>query len=276
MKGDYKRTTIVTVLIALSAVFWIVAGNWMHSSSRFTDWAGIGISGGLLVIVASSLALGFLILSRGYWTWVAIAGVLGAYLAVNGFQMLYLVGAALALGLWAWSVRDTSRELTDRRTIRVNSIMVHALPKILLGLYILVSFVFYMTPDSRAISEKDATDALRVQIDSAYNTVLSSELNKLPPSQREQAKAQVTGLAIQILQRALSFNVCLAPDACTPTLLQLLPPLYAFLFFTVIWSFGFIFRELAVLLGMLVFAVLRGFKVVTIEQEDAKVDVLQI
>jgi hypothetical protein len=276
MKGDNKRTAILIMVIALAAVFWLAANVWMRSAGRFDNWSGMVITGVLLVMTAATMALGFILLARGMWIWSVIIGVLGTFLAVYGFKSLYLVGVAAAGLLWYWSAFHAARELTERRTIRISSILVHALPKILLGLYLLLSFAFYMTPDSHNISQADATKVFKQQLDNTYNSGLMTELEKLPPAQRTQVQAQVTSQAAKTFEQALNFQFCLGPDACTPTLLELLPPLYAFLFFLTIWGFGFIFRELAVATGIGLFTVLKGFHFVAIETEDIKAEVLRV
>src|SRR3989344_1186418 len=110
----------------------------MYSSARFENWTGILVSGSLLIVTASMLALGVLLLARGVWIWLLIGGILLAFLAVNGLAWLYLLGIILAGSLWYWSSHNAARELVDRRTIRVSSILVHTMPKVLLGLYILL------------------------------------------------------------------------------------------------------------------------------------------
>lgn len=248
----------------------------MHSPARFDDWMSILVPGSLLIITASLLALGALLLARGAWIWLLIGGTSLAFLAVNGLDWLFLLGIVLSGLLWYWASRHAARELVERRTIRISSILVHAMPKILLGLYILLSFAFYMTPASQNITEKDATTAFRQQLNRTYDTVLRSELAKLPPAQREQVQNQVSGQLIQAFKDTLDFQFCLTENVCTPTLLELLPPMYAFLFFLLLWSFGFIFREPAVALGAGLFRLLQKFHVVLIDQEDAKVEVLKI
>lgn len=234
------------------------------------------VSSGLLIVFASMLALGILLLARGLWFWALIGGVLLAFLAVNGLTWLHILGMVIAALLWYWATRKVARELVERRTIRVSSILVHAMPKIMLGSYILLSFAFYLTPASQGITMEDTVITFRQQLDRTYDTVLQSELAKLPPSQREQVRDQVSGQLVQTFEKVLGYRFCLTEKVCTPAILDLLPPLYAFLFFLLIWSFGFVFRELAVASGTGLFRALQGLHIISIVQEDAKVDVLKI
>lgn len=271
-----KRIAILVTVLVVSAVFWAVASGWLNSPTRFDSWGGILLSGALLTVMGSALALAFLLLSRSYWTTYVIAGVLVIFLLVFGFGPLLLVGAALAWMFWWTAARRIARELTERRTIRVSSILSHGLPYILLGLYIMVSFAFYLAPGTH-MTAKEATTSFQKQLNKSSGAVLQSELDKLPPSQREQVKLQVNTQAAKTFAGMLNYRFCLpGSGTCTPTLLELLPPLYAFLFFLTLYGFGFIFRELGMLLGAGVFTILQGSHFLTVDQEDAKVDMLKL
>jgi len=248
----------------------------MLQADRFDGWVQIIISAALLILTAMAMGLGFLLMAQGPWPAYIFTGAALIFVVINGLHPLYAVGIALAIVCWYIASVTINRELNERRKIRVSSILTHGLPKILLGLYLLISFAFYLTPASHNITEQDATTAFRDQVDKTSDLVLQAELQKLPSYQREQVKREISSQAVKTFTNILNFQFCITPDSCTPSMLELLPPLYAFLFFLTLWGFGFIFRELGVLLGAGTFAVLRGSHLVRIEQEDAKVDMLKI
>jgi len=276
MHWDRKRIGIIIAVAVMVTIFWLVAGHWMREANRFDDWVGILLSGSLLTLTAMVMAVGFLLLARGSWPIYAAGLAVLAFFATNGITPLYLVGGAIAFIAWYAAATVITRELNERRKIRISSILTHGLPKILFGLYLLASFAFYLTPASQNITQKEATTAFRAQVDKTSDLVLQSELEKLPAYEREQVKQQVSSQAVKTFVGFLNFQFCITPDTCTPSVLELLPPLYAFFFFLTLWGFGFIFRELGVLLGAGTFTFLRGSHLVSIEQEDAKVDVLKI
>jgi hypothetical protein len=276
MPTDIKRPAISITIVVCAALFWIVARQWMYAPGHFDNWPGIIFSGALLTLLAAVMALGFFLLSRTQWISYVIAGILVTFLTVNGISILYMAGAVAVALVWWQSSRTISQELNDRRKIRVGSVLGHGMSRILLGLYLMLSFAFYLAPDTQNITQQDATQTFQHQLDATSGAVLQSELAKLPPSQREQVKRQISSEAVKTFVGILNFRFCLTPGNCTPSVLDLLPPLYAFLFFLTIWGFGFIFRELGILVGIGIFSVLQRFHVVSIAEEDAKVQVLKI
>lgn len=276
MPHDIKRSVIAVVVVICAAVFWVVARQWMYAPGHFENWPGMLISGVLLTVTGAVIALGFLLFSGTPWRWGIIGGVLATFLAVNGVTILYLAGAVAVTLVW-WRASNTiGRELTDRRTIRLRSVLSHGMPLIFLGLYLLLSFAFYLTPAAQDITQKEATQAFQGQLDATSDIVLDSELSKLPPSQREEVKRQISNQAVKTFIGVLKFRFCISLDTCSPSVLELLPPLYAFLFFITIWGFGFIFRECAVMVGSGVFYFLHRLQVVNIVEVDTKAQVLKL
>lgn len=273
---NYKRPVILIAVILIATAFWMDAANWMQSDTRFDQWTNVLVPAALLTLTASAMALSFLLVSRGLWALSIIASVLGAFLVAFGFGTLFLAGAAVAAVCWWWASHIISRELVERRTIRVSSILSHGLPKILLGFYILTSFAFYATPASQNITREEASDAFQEQVEKTSDVILQGELEKLPPGQRAQVKRQISSQAVTTFSGLLNFQFCVSDTVCTPSVLELLPPLYAFLFFVTIWGFGLIFREVGVLLGSGLFIVLKGARFLDVSQEDTKADILKL
>ncbi len=272
----YKRIGVVAVVLIIAVLFWVTAQVWLERPDQFSSWAAIWPPSLILIAFMAVVGLAFLLLDAQWWRLGVIVAGLVPFLFTFGINGLYALGLLIAAALWWLAAATIRRELRERRAIRATSIVHHSTSRVVLGIFILLSFAFYLLPSNQNVTAASVQRSFAGTISGTSNTLLADQLARLPAADRAQVAAEVSSEAARTLGTFLNKQICLTDAVCTPSFLEMLPSILAFLFFLALMSVGFFFRELAVPVAGGLFLLLQTTKFVTIAQEDAKVEVLRI
>jgi hypothetical protein len=129
----------------------------------------------------------------------------------------------------------------------------------------MLSLGFYLLPANQMIGPAQVSEGIQGHIEGVYdNPVVRDQLNQLPPALRAQVKTDLANSVESYVQRFLG------------PLGRLLPPLLAFGLFLVLWSVLFIYRELAIWCGALLFWILTTTGFVRVVEKDVKAQALEL
>ena len=136
---------------------------------------------------------------------------------------------------------------------------------VVLGIFVLISFAAYQSPLAKEIeSSKKLPSGTEVFIRDIVANTIGSRVDTVNEAEKQNIISQITNETFG------EINTFLKPY------FQYAPPLLAFGLFLILWGLSWIFIWLSVLLGMLIFWVLKKTDVIKIEERDIKAEVLII
>jgi hypothetical protein len=199
-----------------------------------------------------------------------LAAILGSWASFIAFwrpDIWYLSVLPLFVLLWWESGRRMRDDMDDRRKLRVNATLGRGVKLILLGAFLMISLGFFLLPSTRTISASYVSEGVQQQVDAAYdNPLVQSQLatEEFPPAFQQQVRADLLGRVDTFMRNVLG------------PLGRFIPPILAFVLFLAMWSVSFIFREVAIWLGVFLFSLLRIVGFVRIEERDVKAQVIAL
>jgi hypothetical protein len=266
MKLKYKLIIWHVVVAGLAWGLWGYVDyvlNVITPESFDFDYEPLPLANFLLQ--AGLIVIGFVLFSEKKWG-ISLAGIVGLmYLARFGFSYLSLIGVGAFMVLALNSRISAIQEIEERTKVNPRLILRRGTPALIIGMFILASFAAYQSPVAKTLSQTDRLpSASETFIRKVVNTTLSSKIEEIDQSQREQALSQVTGETIN------SINTIIGPY------FQYAPPALAFGLFLVLWGLSWIFIWASVGMGMVVFWGLKKIGFITIEKKDVKAETLII
>ena len=251
------------VVLILSLMFW---GYGSRLSGEVISGKSFdGLAGFYLIFLVTAVVMGIALFQKKIWA-LTLAGLVGLiYLFQFGFTGLNLLGVGIFLLLGLYSSVNSGAEISQRTKINMRRIVQLSSLPVILGLFILVSFAAYQSP---AIQKLKSADRLPSQTETFIRSVVENTIG----SQIEAvSKTEKQNIINQVSQQAFNqINNFIKPY------FQYSPPLLAFGLFLILWGLSWIFVWLSVLLGMLVFWILKKTGVVKIEEKDVKAEVLVV
>lgn len=262
-----KNIGIIIVLILIAMVFWTGAKSWLESSGRFSTPSLWILPGAALVVLIVAAGLAFMFL-KGGWTKLLVPVVIGGlFVAVFGFERIYVFGLAVFFVLHMYATWRTREELEERTKVNVRMVMRRVLPMVTTSFMIMISFAYYATPvvqNSARTGElpPEVAESVEKGFAKGFELFASGELRNLSLTQREEAKEEILGRTLYSLTKALE------------PYFRYFPPLLAFGLFIILQGLGVVFMWISVFLAMGVFWILRKTGFVRIETHDVKAEVL--
>ncbi len=258
-----KRIALITAIALSSTLLWAAAKPWLENPLRFAGYAIILWPALALVLQGAVAGVAWLMLDGVPERMAAILASWATFVIFWRPDIWYISMLPLFAGLWYLSARRIRNDITDRHKLRITTSLGTGMTPLYLGTFLMLSLGFYLLPAYHTVGAGDVSAGVQSQIQSAYdNPLITAQLDTLPAGMRVQVKADLSQQADVYVKRFLG------------PLGPFLPPLLAFALFLVLWSFLFIFRELAVWTGALLFWVLKTTKFVRIEEKDIKAQVL--
>lgn len=260
MQSKHKLTGWHALILVLSWEFWKYLSYLFESSAPDFEPAGVAN----FIILSAVLTIG-LTLFRGKWHALSFGATHGLfYLVYFGFNPLNLLGVAVLIGLLFFSRFQINSELNERFKVNPRVILRRGLMGVVLGIFVLISFAAYQSP-------------LAKEIERSQNLPSGTELfirdivaNTIGP-RVEGGEAEKQTVISQITSKTFrEINTFLKPY------FQFAPPLLAFGLFLVLWGLSWFFIWLSVLVGILIFWILKKTKMVMIEEKDVKAEVLVV
>lgn len=221
---------------------------------------------GTFILLIAVLVLGYVLFQKRRWS-LSTAGIIGAlFLVFFGWHWLNLVAVGIFSLFNLWSANRVRREIVERKVLNISDAFYHGLTPVVLGLFVMISFAAYQSP---LLSDIKKSNKLPGQSQVFIQQIVDKTVGqKIPdsasPAQRQKLINEVVTQTIQ------EFNRILKPY------FQYAPPLLAFGLFLILSGLSFIFVWLGIVVGMVLFWILRKTHVVNVEERDVKAEVLVV
>lgn len=215
------------------------------------------------IILVGFISLSLAIFKAKRWALVT-SGVVGlVFIILFGATYVNLVGVSITALLFLNARRDGVEEIDQRTKINPRMIVRRCATSVVLALFVLISFAAFQSPVAKGIAEaRQLPSASQQLIHSIVESVIGSQIPSGP--EKDNVLNQVTNQTFQ------QINGILKPY------FQYAPPLLAFGLFLVLWSVSWLFIQLSVLGGILIFWILKKTKLIRIEEHDVKVETLVV
>ena len=216
------------------------------------------------VLLISLMVLGYALFQKKIWAMSASSVVGLLFLGYLGFTLLNLIGVGLFILLNLYSQANVVSEITERNKINIRRSLNNGLFPVVIAFFLIISFAAYQSPGVKNLRNAK-------QLPSQSEVFIKTIIEKTAGSYVQGSPGEKQGVINQISNQTLqSLNDFLRPH------FKYSPPLVAFGLFLILWGISWIFVWLSVLLGMLIFWILKKTGVVRIEEKDVKAEVLVI
>ena len=263
MAKSYKLAVWHGVVLVLSLMFWGYGGRVSGDVLSGNSFDGLAVL--YLVLLLTVVVMGIALFQKKVWA-LTLCGIVGAiYLFQFGFTQLNLLGAGIFLLLGLYSSANSGTEISQRTKVNIRRIIQHGSMPIIIGLFILVSFAVYQSPFAEELEKSE-------KLPSASQNFIRSIVEQTVGRQvQTNNEAEKQNIITQITNETFGeINIFLKPY------FQYAPPLLAFGLFLILWGLSWIFIWLSVLLGMLIFWILKKTGIVKIVERDVKAEMLII
>lgn len=216
------------------------------------------------IVLASVISLGLAVFSKKRWT-LLTAGVVGLiYLLIFGWTYFNWLGIGIIILLFLLARHDGVEEVDQRTKVNSRMIVRRVAPAVITALFVLISFVAYQSPVAKGVAKAERLPSASEQL---MRSIVESVIGGQVEAGGQEKENIITQVSNQTIQQ---FNNILKPY------FQYAPPLLAFGLFLILWGSSWIFVQLSVLLGVLIFWILKKTGVVRIEEREVKAEVLEI
>jgi len=216
------------------------------------------------VLLVTLIVLGYALFQKKIWS-ISVSGGIGLlFMAYFGVTRLNFVGFGLFVLLNLYSQTNAVSEITERNKINIRRSLNVGLFPVVMAFFLIISFAAYQSPGIKNLKNVK-------QLPSQSEVFIKTIIEKTAGSYLEGSPGEKQGIINQISNQTLQgLNDFLRPY------FKYSPPLVAFGLFLILWGISWIFVWLSVLLGMLIFWILKKTGVITIEEKDVKAEVLLI
>ena len=220
------------------------------------------------VLLTTLMALGYALFQKKIWA-LSASGVTGLlFLGYFGFTSLNLLGLGLFILLNIYAQINAGNEITERNKINIRRSLNTGLFPVVMSFFLIISFAAYQSPGIKNLKNaKQLPSQSEVFIKTIIEKTAGSYVQgyyKGSPGEKQGIINQISGQTLQGL------NDFLRPY------FKYSPPLVAFGLFLILWGLSWIFVWLSMLLGVLIFWILKKTKVVKIEEKDVKAEMLVV
>lgn len=262
-KVSYKRIALIVAVALTSALVWATTRPWLENPLAFSGYTILLWPTLALTLATSVTGLTWMFLVRPVER---IAAILVSWVSFIFFwpaDIWYVTMLPLFAILWYEASRRIRNDIEDRHKIRVSTSIGNGLTFVLLGFFLMISLGFYLLPAYHEITPERVSIGIQGWLEGSYTQpAIEKQLSQLPPSMQAQVKRDLAKSVDDWVKRILG------------PLGPFVPPLVAFVLFLVFWSVSFIFRELAIWLGVGLFRILKSTGFVTIGHKEVTSDIL--
>ncbi len=261
-------------LTAKIAVWHVVVAGlawWMWNVGQkvgFNSVTGVDIQFPSLVaflLLTAVIVMGYIMFRQRRWAGsiTAILGIL--FMMAFGWNYLNLIAVAIVLGFNFWSATRVRREINERRILNITDAFYHGLMPVVLGLFVMISFAAYQSP---LLSEIKTAQELPSQTQVLFQQLVEGTVGqKIQAPTVQQRNRLINEIASQTLQQ---INGVMKPY------FRYAPPILAFGLFLILWGLSFLFVWLGVLIGLILYWVLKKTQMVRVEEKDVKAEILVV
>lgn len=220
---------------------------------------------GAFILLIAVLVLGYVLFQQRKWA-LTTAGIIGLmFFYVFGWSWLNFVAVGIFMIFNLWSANRVRREIVERKIMNIPDAFYHGLTPVVLGLFVMISFAAYQSPLLEQIQKASALPGqTQVFFQQVIDKTVGSKIQAEAPGQRQQIVGQVASQAFQELNKFLK------------PYFQFAPPVLAFGLFIILSGLSFVFIWCGMLVGMMLFWMLKKTNVVRIVEKDVKAEVLEI
>jgi len=261
MQSKYKLIIWHVVIAVLSWQFWRYISYLFESSTPSFEPAGVLN----FILLASFIALGLILFRQKRWA-LSLGSVNALfYLIYFGFNPLNLLGVAILIAFLFFSRMHINAEINERTKVNSRVILRRGLMGIVIGIFVLISFAAYQSPLAKDI-ERSKNLPLGAQL--FVRGIVESTIG---PRVETGSEIEKQNIITQITNETFGeMNTFLKPY------FQYAPPLLAFGLFLILWGLSWVFVQLSVLVGILIFLILKKTNIVRIEERDVKAEMLVV
>lgn len=267
MSNITKKILIVAIVLVLSSVFWIVVKPWVANPLRLSGDVQVWLLPLILFLVLIAVeGLALMLLKEGEWRLATVLAVGLPYLVVFGVtsSRWYLLALVLMMATSWLSVRNFVTESSQRFKINIYHIMRHGLPWLVTGIMIMISFAYFLSPETQATAKNQTLPpAVKTIVEKTVATFADSQSQSLTPQQKKSLISQATDEVMK------QFT-----DAVRPYF-KYMPPILAFGLFLILQGLSFIFVFLGVWLAVLLFQILKMSGLVKITTKEVKAETIE-
>lgn len=251
------------VVLILTLMFWGYGSHLSGEAISAKSFDGLAVL--YLVLLLAAVVIGIALFQKKIWA-LTLAGIVGLiYLFQFGLTQLNLLGVGIFLLLGLYSSVNSGAEISQRTKINMRRIVQLSSLPVILGLFILISFAAYQSP---AIQKLKYVDRLPSQgevfIHSLVKNTIGTQIEAANTTEKQNIISQISQ------QTFNQINSFLKPY------FQFSPSLLAFGLFLILWGLSWIFVWLSILLGVVIFWVLKKMNFVKIETQTVKAEKLII
>lgn len=262
---NYKRLALIVTVVGVTTLTWAVSKSWLTTPGWYIDIGTMLLPSLMFTVLGATVSVAFGLLRHKADRLAAILASWATFTVFWRPDVWYVSVLPVFAVSWYEASRSIGRDLQERRILRVGTSLRSGMRPILLAVFLMVSLGYYLLPSSRVTDLNAISSGIKQSIDSAYDTSLvRSQLAELPQSSSVQVRAELGRKVDDFVHRWLG------------PLSPYIPPLLAFLLFLTLWSVNFIFRELGVWAGTGIFSVMKATGFVTVREEDAKAQVVEL
>ena len=262
-----KLTTKIVVwhAIVIGLAWWL----WNAGKNvQFNSVTGVDIqipSLGAFLLLTAVIVTGYIMFRQRRWAG-SITAILGfAYLMTFGWNYLNLIAVAIVLGFNYWSATRVRREMNERRILNITDAFYHGLMPVVLGLFVMISFAAYQSP---LLSQIKTAQQLPSQTQVLFEQLVEGTVGqKIQAPTIQQRNQLINEIASQTLQQ---INGVMKPY------FRYAPPVLAFGLFLILWGLSFLFVWLGVLVGLIIYWILKKTQVVRVESKDMSAHILVV
>lgn len=263
MNKSYKLIVWHGVVVGLAWLLWNVGQRVGYNSVTGLEIQLPSLAIFLLLIAV--IVTGYILFRERRWS-ASIAVILGiTFLVSFGLNWLNLTAIGIVFGFNFWSATRVRREINERRILNIQDAFYHGLMPVVLGLFIMISFAAYQ---SQLLNEIKSAQRLPSQAQIFFEKVVKGTIGQKIQTPTDQQKNRlISEKASQTLQQ---FNDILKPY------FQYAPPILAFGLFLVLWGLSFLFIWLGIIVGLILFWILKKTGMVKIEKQQVEAEILVV
>lgn len=178
-----------------------------------------------------------------------------------GATYINLIGVGIGVLLFLNARHDGVEEIEQRTKINSRMIIRRSATSIVMALFVLMSFAAFQSPVAKGVAQAQELPSAGEQlVRSIVDSVIGGQIQDSP--EKENLLSEVARQTFQEL------NSLLKPY------FQYAPPLLAFGLFLVLWGISWFFIQLSVLVGMLIFWILKKANFIKISEKEVKAETL--
>lgn len=263
MERNHKILLWLGIVALLAWWMWASGQGAAFNAVTGLDFQVLSLGAFLLLIAA--LVLGYILFRQRRWA-LATSAIVGLFFLIfYGWTGLNLIAVGIFLLFNLWSANRVRREMIERKILNIPDAFYHGLTPVVFGLFVMFSFAAYQSSWADQISRAGQLPSqTQVFFQQIVDKTVGQKIQGGTPDQRQ---AIINEIGSQTFQE---FNALLKPY------FQYAPPVLAFGLFLILSGLSFIFIWVGMVVGVLLYWILKKTRVIRVEEHETKAQVLVV